>query len=137
MRRTCGYYRTMSSHAPPSNIRSWYIGRSCSAFRKISLLIHHSVTMLFSLFLTAVATLTTQVYGYANPLACSGTCTNTHDPSIIRRASDGTYFRFATGGGIAIHKASSVQGPWTYQGYALASGSTINNSGSDDMWVCT
>ena len=101
----------------------------------LTTLVHH-FTMLLSSFLTVAAALASQVYGYANPLACSGTCTNTHDPSIIRRASDGTYFRFATGGGIAIHKASSIQGPWTYQGYALASGSTIDNSGSDDMWVC-
>lgn len=40
--------------------------------------------------------LPTLVSGYANPGACSGTCVNTHDPSIIRR-SDGTYFRFSTG----------------------------------------
>jgi arabinan endo-1,5-alpha-L-arabinosidase len=33
---------------------------------------------------------------YANPLSCSGTCTNAHDPSLVRR-DDGTYFRFSTG----------------------------------------
>lgn len=90
--------------------------------------------MKFSLF-SSVAWFAATVSAYANPLTCSGTCTNTHDPSLIRRSSDGEYFRFATGGGIAIHKASSILGPWTYQGYALASGSDIDNSGADDMWA--
>jgi len=85
----------------------------------------------------ALLALVSLVAGYANPLACSGTCTNTHDPSIIRRSSDGEYFRFATGGGIAIHKASSMQGSWVYQGNALADGSSVDNSGSDDLWVNT
>ncbi|KAL1636308.1 hypothetical protein SLS56_001288 [Neofusicoccum ribis] len=74
------------------------------------------------------------VSGYANPLACSGTCTNAHDPSIIRR-SDGTYFRFSTGGKIAIHTAPDITGPWTYKGAALPSGSSIDIAGKDDLWV--
>ena len=72
---------------------------------------------------------------YSDPLECSGICNDTHDPSLIRRSSDGTYFRFATGGGVSIHTADSIQGPWTYQGYALADGSKIDNSGSTDLWV--
>ncbi|KAI1206350.1 glycoside hydrolase family 43 protein [Annulohypoxylon truncatum] len=74
------------------------------------------------------------VSGYANPGACSGTCTNTHDPSIIRR-SDGTYFRFSTGGKIAVHTAPDITGPWTYQGAALPSGSKINLAGNQDLWA--
>lgn len=74
------------------------------------------------------------VSGYANPGACSGTCTNTHDPSIIRR-SDGTYFRFSTGGKIAVHTAPDITGPWTYKGAALPSGSKINLAGNQDLWV--
>ncbi|XXG99682.1 hypothetical protein Hte_006023 [Hypoxylon texense] len=73
-------------------------------------------------------------YGYANPGACSGTCTNTHDPSIIRR-SDGTYFRFSTGGKIAVHTAPAITGPWTYKGAVLPSGSSINLAGNQDLWA--
>ncbi|KAL1652061.1 hypothetical protein SLS58_000185 [Diplodia intermedia] len=74
------------------------------------------------------------VSGYANPGACSGTCVNTHDPSIIRR-SDGTYFRFSTGGKVAVHTAPDITGPWTYQGAALPDGSSIDLDGSDDLWA--
>lgn len=76
-------------------------------------------------------------FGYANPGACSGTCTNTHDPSIIRRSSDGTYFRFSTGGKIAVHTAPALTGPWTYKGAALPSGSSIDLDGNQDLWVRT
>ncbi|KAL8711940.1 MAG: hypothetical protein Q9220_003636 [cf. Caloplaca sp. 1 TL-2023] len=72
--------------------------------------------------------------GYARPLPCSGICTNAHDPSLVRR-EDGTYFRFSTGGGVQVHTASSVQGPWTYNGTALPSGSIINNIGNKDLWA--
>jgi arabinan endo-1,5-alpha-L-arabinosidase len=75
------------------------------------------------------------VYGYADPLSCSGTCTNAHDPSVIRRSSDGTYFRFSTGNKIAIHTAPSVSGPWTYQCAMLPSGSSINLAGNQDLWA--
>ncbi|TKA30790.1 Arabinan endo-1,5-alpha-L-arabinosidase A [Salinomyces thailandicus] len=72
---------------------------------------------------------------FADPLACSGTCTDTHDPTLIQRDSDGTYFRFATGGGIPIYSATSLTGSWTYLGEVLPSGSSIDNSGSDDAWA--
>jgi len=78
--------------------------------------------------------LASSVAAYTNPLACSGVCNNAHDPSVIRR-SDGTYFRFSTGGGIAIHTAPAISGPWTYKGQMLASGSKISNSGNKDLWV--
>ncbi len=83
----------------------------------------------------AVALLPALVSAYALPEACSGTCTNSHDPSIVRR-SDGTYFRFSTGGKIAIHTAPSLTGPWTYRGAMLSGGSSINLSGNQDLWVC-
>ncbi|KAK5120726.1 hypothetical protein LTR85_006084 [Meristemomyces frigidus] len=72
---------------------------------------------------------------FSNPLACSGTCTDTHDPSLIRRTSDGAYYRFATGGGIDIYSSPALTGPWTYQGEVLPSGSSIGNAGSDDAWA--
>ncbi|KAI0532650.1 glycosyl hydrolase [Xylaria digitata] len=74
------------------------------------------------------------VLGYANPKACSGTCTNSHDPAIIRR-SDGTYFRFSTNGKIAVHTAPDIAGPWTYKGAVLPSGSSIDLPGNQDLWA--
>ena len=73
------------------------------------------------------------VHGYANPGACSGAC-NIHDPALIQN-SDGTYYRFSTGNGISFASASSIEGPWTALGSVLPSGSSIENSGSDDPWV--
>ncbi|RLN89559.1 hypothetical protein BBJ28_00010253 [Nothophytophthora sp. Chile5] len=79
--------------------------------------------------------LSSTVTAYTNPEACSGTCVNTHDPSIIRRA-DGTYFRFSTGGGIAIHSAPDLVGPWTYLGAVLPDGTSISLwDGEMDVWA--
>lgn len=74
------------------------------------------------------------VNGYANPMTCTGVCTNAHDPALIRR-DDGTYFRFSTGGKIAIHSAPAITGPWTYKGAVVPNGSIINKAGKDDLWV--
>lgn len=71
---------------------------------------------------------------YASPGACSGNC-YAHDPSLIRRSSDGTYFRFNTGGGVQIYKADSLDGEWTYEGDALPGGSTIDLAGNTDLWA--
>ncbi|KAI7277832.1 glycoside hydrolase family 43 protein [Hortaea werneckii] len=72
---------------------------------------------------------------FADPLPCSGTCVNTHDPSLFRRGSDGTYYRFAAGGGMPIFSAPSLTGAWTYLGEVLPSGSSIANSGANDAWA--
>ena len=74
------------------------------------------------------------VYGYADPMACSGVCNNAHDPALIRH-SDGTYYRFSTGGKIAIHSAPAVTGPWTYKGSVVPAGSKISLKGNNDLWV--
>lgn len=79
-------------------------------------------------FLTSLLPLAALALGWSDPLPCSGTCTDSHDPSIIQRASDGTYFRFATGGSLSIHSGDSVQGPWTYQGVVL-------DAFSGDAWA--
>jgi arabinan endo-1,5-alpha-L-arabinosidase len=73
---------------------------------------------------------------YANPLACSGVCGNSHDPAVIRRSSDGTYFRFSTGNKISVATASSLSGPWVAKRSAITGGSRINKKGKDDLWVC-
>lgn len=85
---------------------------------------------LLGLVLTAVSL----VLGYSNPGACSGHCW-AHDPSVIQRASDGLYFKFNTGSGIEIATSSSLEGPWTLQGYVLPSGSSIDLDGNTDLWV--
>jgi arabinan endo-1,5-alpha-L-arabinosidase len=76
----------------------------------------------------------TSVYSYADPMTCTGICNNAHDPALIRR-DDGTYYRFSTGGKIAIHSAPSITGPWTYKGAAIPNGSKIGLTGNTDLWV--
>jgi hypothetical protein len=90
-----------------------------------------SLSKLLGLVLTAASA----VSGYSNPGACSGHCW-AHDPSVIQRASDGLYFKFNTGSGIEIATSSSLEGPWTLQGYVLPSGSSIDLDGNTDLWVC-
>ena len=85
--------------------------------------------------LSGVVSLAATAFAYSNPLPCSGVCGNAHDPSLIRRTSDGTYFRFSTGGGIAVHTASSAQGPWVYKGQVLPNGANVNNAGKTDLWA--
>jgi arabinan endo-1,5-alpha-L-arabinosidase len=75
------------------------------------------------------------VQGYADPGSCSGSC-NVHDPGLIRRESDGTYFRFSTGNDISYASASSIEGPWTAIGSVLPDGSSIDIAGYNDLWVC-
>lgn len=75
------------------------------------------------------------VAAYPNPIACTGSSCWSHDPSVVKR-SDGKYFRFETGSKIGIWSASSLTGPWTYQGAAIPAGSSINLAGNDDLWVC-
>ncbi|RDW84261.1 arabinan endo-1,5-alpha-L-arabinosidase-2 [Coleophoma cylindrospora] len=78
----------------------------------------------------------TLAQAYSNPGSCSGTCW-THDPSVIQRTSDNAYFRFSTGSGIEVTKATSLSGPWTSLGYALPKGSEISVSGNSgsDLWA--
>lgn len=74
------------------------------------------------------------VLGYADPGSCSGSC-NVHDPGLIRRESDGKYFRFSTGNEISYDSASSIEGPWTAVGSVLPDGSSIDIAGYNDLWV--
>jgi arabinan endo-1,5-alpha-L-arabinosidase len=76
----------------------------------------------------------TAVNAYATPGACSGICNNAHDPAIIQ-SPDGTYYRFSTGGKVAVHTAPDISGPWKYEGAALPDGSSIDLKGKDDLWV--
>lgn len=83
---------------------------------------------------TTLSIISATADAYSNPLSCSGTCTNAHDPSLVRR-DDGTYFRFSTGGKVAVHTAPTIQGPWTYKGAALPNGSKISKAGNQDLWA--
>ncbi|KAL5354967.1 putative arabinan endo-1,5-alpha-L-arabinosidase A [Aspergillus floccosus] len=85
-------------------------------------------------FVATAPLLAAAVHGYASPGACSGAC-NIHDPSLIRRESDGKYFRFSTGNKISYASASSIKGPWTTIGSMLPDGSSINLAGKDDLWA--
>lgn len=66
------------------------------------------------------------------PGACSGVC-GTHDPSVIRRVSDGTYFRFSTNGHVGTASAPSISGPWTNRGAALPGAPKLPYG--NDYWV--
>ena len=70
---------------------------------------------------------------YQHPGPCSGAC-NVHDPAVIRRTSDGTYFWFPTGNKIQITTSSSLSGTWTIKGSALSGGSKINIAGNQ-LWA--
>ena len=85
-------------------------------------------------FLALIATFAASSSAYANPGSCSGSC-QVHDPALIQRSSDGTYFRFSTGNKIQIATASSIEGPWTIKGSALPSGSKIDLAGNQDLWA--
>ncbi|KAF9735337.1 hypothetical protein PMIN06_000578 [Paraphaeosphaeria minitans] len=88
-----------------------------------------------SSIIASLVGLAATVEGYADPMACSGVCNNAHDPALIRRDSDGMYYRFSTGGKIAIHSAKTINGPWSYLHAAIPAGSKINLTGKDDLWA--
>lgn len=48
---------------------------------------------------------------YPAPGPCSGECSLSHDPSVIKRP-DGKYFRFASGENVTVATATSLGGPW-------------------------
>jgi arabinan endo-1,5-alpha-L-arabinosidase len=85
------------------------------------------------LLLSAAAT----AQSYPNPQPCRGVCGYVHDPTVVIRQSDGTYFRFATFEDLQIATAPSMQGPWTSEGPVLPNGSEIPITGSnaDSLWA--
>ncbi|KAF3187715.1 hypothetical protein TWF788_001934 [Orbilia oligospora] len=90
--------------------------------------------MLFDKVVTAFLSLAGIVSAYANPGACSGDC-SVHDPAVIRRVSDGKFYRFSTNNFISIASASNIAGPWTYLGQALPGGSKIGGFAGVDLWA--
>ena len=68
---------------------------------------------MFSKAVALLLFLTELVAAYANPGACSGDC-GVHDPAVIRRVSDGKYYRFSTNNFMRIQlhlekKVSSIK----------------------------
>ncbi|GKZ24406.1 hypothetical protein AbraIFM66951_001299 [Aspergillus brasiliensis] len=88
--------------------------------------------MLFNL--AALAILPGLAYAYANPESCSGLCV-VSDPGLMRRVSDGKYFRFSTGGEITYATSDSLNGPWEGVGSVVPSGSKIDLAGNTDLWA--
>ncbi|RAK98083.1 arabinan endo-1,5-alpha-L-arabinosidase [Aspergillus ibericus CBS 121593] len=84
--------------------------------------------------LTALAALPGLALAYSNPESCSGTCV-VSDPGLMRRVSDGKYFRFSTGGEITFATSDSLFGPWTGVGSVVPGGSRIDLSGNTDLWA--
>ncbi|PYH91135.1 arabinan endo-1,5-alpha-L-arabinosidase A [Aspergillus ellipticus CBS 707.79] len=73
-------------------------------------------------------------FGYADPESCSGECV-VSDPGLIRRVSDGKYFRFSTGNEISYASSDSLLGPWDVIGSVLPDGSKIDLAGNTDLWA--
>ncbi|EKD12868.1 uncharacterized protein L3040_007025 [Drepanopeziza brunnea f. sp. 'multigermtubi'] len=71
---------------------------------------------------------------YPNPEVCAGACW-AHDPALIRRDSDGLYFKFNTAGNVEIATSTSLNGPWTLQGFVFTAGSSLDNPGNKDLWA--
>ncbi|KKK14410.1 hypothetical protein P175DRAFT_0191604 [Aspergillus ochraceoroseus IBT 24754] len=90
--------------------------------------------MYLPIFAASASLLVGVAHGYASPGSCSGAC-NVHDPSLIRRESDGRYFRFSTGNKISYASSSSIAGPWTTIGSMLPHGSSIDLAGNTDLWA--
>ncbi|BCS02729.1 arabinan endo-1,5-alpha-L-arabinosidase [Aspergillus luchuensis] len=84
--------------------------------------------------LAALAILPGLAYAYANPEPCSGLCVIS-DPGLMRRVSDGKYFRFSTGGEITYATSDSLNGPWVGVGSVVPAGSKINLAGNTDLWA--
>lgn len=73
--------------------------------------------------------------GYAEPERCTGECF-AHDPGLIRRSSDGVYFRFNTDLYIDIMKSDSLSGPWETIGNVLPEGTVVDLPDVTALWVC-
>lgn len=75
------------------------------------------------------------VISYAEPERCLGECF-AHDPGLIRRSSDGVYFRFNTDTYIDIMRSDSLSGPWETVGNVLPEGTVVDLPDVTALWVC-
>ncbi|KAK2773958.1 hypothetical protein FQN53_003894 [Emmonsiellopsis sp. PD_33] len=74
------------------------------------------------------------VLGVPNPGQCIGPC-NGRDPGMVRRTSDGRFFRFQSYNGISISSAPGIEGPWSAPKSMLPGGSSIDLPGNKDLWA--
>lgn len=74
------------------------------------------------------------VRSYAEPERCLGECF-AHDPGLIRRSSDGVYFRFNTDTYIDIMRSDSLSGPWETVGNVLPQGTVVDLPDVTALWV--
>lgn len=72
---------------------------------------------------------------YADPERCTGECF-AHDPGLIRRSTDGVYFRFNTDLYIDIMRSDSLSGPWETIGNVLPEGTSVDLPDVTALWVC-
>lgn len=79
-----------------------------------------------SLFATAAV-------AYPEPEPCYGAC-YVRDPALVKRESDGSYWKFTTGDMIGIYKAPTLWGPWVFEGSVLPEGS-IMDPGNENLWA--
>jgi hypothetical protein len=70
---------------------------------------------------------------YPDPNLCYGNISGIQDPSIIYE--HGTYWRFSTGGNIAVATAPSMKGPWKHRGPLLPQGTKTHVADNQDIWV--
>lgn len=95
------------------------------------------LSRLILLLLSAALAVVHAAYQYPNPGACTGNCSDAHDPSIVRRSSDGKLFRFTTRGLIQIHTAFNMTGPWRFECTMLERDSKVKVPGNDGdrLWA--
>ncbi|KAL2280557.1 hypothetical protein FJTKL_12527 [Diaporthe vaccinii] len=74
------------------------------------------------------------VRGYADPERCLGSCF-AHDPGLVRRSSDGVYFRFNTDTYIDIMRSDSLSGPWETVGNVLPEGTVVDLPDVTALWA--
>ncbi|KAL4174991.1 hypothetical protein KRP22_006919 [Phytophthora ramorum] len=90
---------------------------------------------LFSVATLGFAFLNAVTGAYVNPGACLVLASTPTTPASFV-VEDGTYFRFSTGGGIAVHSAPDITGPWTFKGSVLPEGTSIKLwDGDMDVWA--
>jgi arabinan endo-1,5-alpha-L-arabinosidase len=94
-----------------------------------------TLIMFLNTLFAAVLSAAALVAAYPDPRSCTGDCIAI-DPAVIRRDSDGTYFRFNTFNDIGIYKATTLDGPWSYEGGAITAGSIIAiGTSPNNLWV--
>lgn len=70
---------------------------------------------------------------YPPPQPCLGNCSMMNDPNVVYE--NDTYWRFSAQDNIPVATASSLEGPWTYQGDLPHDGANIHVRDDQEVWV--